>query len=82
MSDDQMHAMQDQRHREALAVDMAGMREHEARARWCEERKADVIYSYFEQLWWVQWMSEEGWFREVSDPDRDTAIDRAMREGK
>jgi hypothetical protein len=82
MTDDQMHALQDQRHREALAVEMAGLRQHAERARWCEERKADVIYSGCEQLWWVQWMSKEGWFREVSDPDRDTAIDRAMTEGK
>jgi len=82
MTNDQQHALQEQRHREALAVEMAGLRADAERARWCEEMKADVIYSSIEELWWVQWLDEKGMFCEVSDPDRNTAIDRAMKEGK
>ena len=102
MTDDQMHAMQDQRHREAMAVEMAGLRirvaEAEAkevqqqadlaalraaaeRARWCEEVKADVKYYAAAAEWVVQFV--RGFqIRTVCHPDRDTAIDRAMQEGR
>lgn len=82
MTDDHMHALQNQRHREALAVEMAGLRAHAERARWCEEHHAEVIYSDVVELWLVLWTDEDGLFQEVSDPDRDTAIDRAMTEDK
>jgi hypothetical protein len=81
MTDDQMHALQDHGHREALALEMAGLRQHAERARWCEERKADVFYSYSQKQWYVSWTSDSG-FRQVPDADRDTAIDRAMTEDK
>jgi|688.fasta_scaffold03352_9 hypothetical protein len=103
MSDDQMHALQDQRHREALAVEMAGLRicvaEAEAkgvqqqadlaalradaeRARWCERNGADVTYSDLEKLWWVQWLDQQGLFIEVSHPDRNASIDKAIKEAR
>ena len=81
MTDDQQHALQEQRHREALVVEMAGLRQHEARARWCEERKADVKYYPAAGEWIVQYMRGFHVRTEI-DPDRNTAIDRAMQEGK
>jgi hypothetical protein len=77
MLDDEQHAIQDRRRREADAVEMAALRAHEERARWCESNCADVTYSDHESLWWVQWLDEEGMFREVSHPDRNAAIDLA-----
>ncbi len=82
MTDDQQHALQEQRRREADSVELAALRADAERNRWCEEKNADVIYSDCEHLWWVQWINEEGLFCEVPDPDRNAAIDRAMREGK
>lgn len=101
MLDDQMHALQDQRLREALAVEMRGLRiraaEAEAkevqqqadlaalraaaeRARWCEERKADVTHHGYRNEWTVAWYQPH--YRMVRDRDRDAAIDRAREEGK
>jgi hypothetical protein len=37
------------------------------RARWCEDRKADVMYLHL----------DDGRLERVSDPDRNTAIDKA-----
>ena len=82
MTDDQQHALQEQRHREALVVEMAGLRQHEARARWCEEMKAAVSWSTLTQKWDVFWYQRAYVSMHVSDPDRNTAIDRAMQEGK
>jgi hypothetical protein len=76
MTDDQMHALQDQRLREALAVEIAALREHAERARWCEERRAAVGWSYIEKQWVVTWFVDDDGFV-LRDTDRDAAIDRA-----
>ena len=62
---------------QAQEADLQRFRAHAERARWCEENDTDVIYSDCERLWWVQWLDQEGTFREVSDPDRNAAIDLA-----
>lgn len=81
MTDDQMHALQDQRHREALAVEMSALRAHAERARWCEEVKADVVHISYVNEWSVVWVANDR-IRSVNATDRDAAIDRAREEGK
>jgi len=80
-TDDQQHALQEQRHREALAVEMAGLRADAERARWCEEMKADVKWSMISNRWHVSWVVNGDYYA-VNRDDRNTAIDRAMQEGK
>lgn len=76
MTDDQQHALQEQRTREAMAVEIAALREHEARAKWCEESKAAVGWSYPERLWLVVWIvGGAGYISRA--PSRDAAIDKA-----
>jgi hypothetical protein len=45
------------------------------RARWCEEMKAEVAWSMSSQRWIVAWYEEA--YKQVSDPDRNAAIDKA-----
>jgi len=47
------------------------------RARWCEEMYAAVSWSPATQQWIVVWHEEAYMQRHVSDPERDTAIDKA-----
>jgi hypothetical protein len=82
MTDDQQHALQEQRRREADAVEMAGLRADAERARWCEEMKAAVSWSTLTQKWDVFWYQRAYVSMHVADPDRNTAIDAAMKEGK
>jgi hypothetical protein len=51
------------------------LREEFKRNQWCEQMKARV-YWLPDGKWWVDW-SLDGWWRTASDPDRDTAIDKA-----
>lgn len=44
------------------------------RARWCEEKKADVMYLHFSGEWHVTRIDR---LERVSDPDRNIAIDKA-----
>jgi len=50
------------------------MTDAEQRNQWCEQMKARV-YWLPDGKWWVDWSDQ--WLRTVSDPDRNTAIDRA-----
>ncbi len=47
------------------------------RARWCEERKAQVSWSITDQTWRVLWYSEAYDLRQTSHSDRNAAIDAA-----
>ncbi len=47
------------------------------RARWCEEKKAEVVWCTTSQQWIVAWCEEAYMLRHVGDPDRNTAIDKA-----
>jgi hypothetical protein len=50
------------------------------RARWCQGMKAEVAWSTTSQRWivaWYDWYEDAYMQRHVSDPDRDTAIDKA-----
>jgi len=47
------------------------------RARWCEEMYAAVSWSQLRQQWNVVWYEKAYTQRQVSDPDRNTAIDKA-----
>jgi hypothetical protein len=50
------------------------MTDAEERNQWCEQMKARV-YWLPDGKWWVDW--SDHWLRTVSDPDRNTAIDKA-----
>jgi hypothetical protein len=50
------------------------MTDAEERNQWCEKMKARV-YWHPDGKWWVDWSDQ--WLRTVSDPDRNTAIDKA-----
>jgi len=47
------------------------------RARWCEDMYAAVSWSQVGQQWDVVWYEKAYMRRHVSDPDRNTAIDKA-----
>ena len=47
------------------------------RAQWCEAMYAAVSWSQVRQQWEVVWHEEAYMQRHVSDPDRNTAIDKA-----
>jgi hypothetical protein len=51
MTDDQQHALTEQRTREAMAVELAALRADAERARWCEENKIDVVYICDRDRW-------------------------------
>jgi hypothetical protein len=63
--------------RDAAITEIERLREHEARARWCEERKAQVSWSITDQTWRVLWYSEACELRQTSHADRNAAIDAA-----
>jgi hypothetical protein len=63
--------------RDAAMAEIERLREHEARARWCEERKAQVSWSITDQTWRVLWYSEACELRQTSHADRNAAIDAA-----
>ena len=48
-----------------------------ARNWWLHDVKADVIYMHFSGEWHVTWIDDGIRVGGVSDPDRDTAIDKA-----
>jgi hypothetical protein len=85
MTDDQQHALQEQRHREALAVEMAGLRADAERYRWlrlqaridsCGRGKRTHPISF--QTIFADAPMDGGNYR-----DRfDAAIDAAMKGGK
>jgi hypothetical protein len=82
MSEDQLRAVVDQRRREADAVEIAALRADAERARWCEEMKAAVSWSTTTQKWDVFWYSRAYVAEHSAHPDRNAAIDAAMRGGK
>jgi hypothetical protein len=59
------------RHRQGAGGEMT---DAEQRNKWCEQMKARV-YWLPDGKWWVDWSDQ--WLRTVSDPDRNTAIDKA-----
>jgi hypothetical protein len=61
----------------AAMAEIERLREHEARARWCEETKAQVSWSITDQTWRVLWYSEAYDLRQTSHSDRNAAIDAA-----
>ena len=66
--------------RQDLLDEVERLREHEARARWCEENRADVCYTENtcgEPQWFVQWDGGKGTVHSVRRPDRNAAIDVA-----
>ena len=85
MTDEQQHALTDQRRREADAVELAGLRADAERARWCEEKLADVQWSDWHEKWEVFWYPDPDAKRKYSvirHPDRNAAIDAAMKGGQ
>jgi hypothetical protein len=77
MTNEQQHALQDQRHREALAVEMAGLRADAERYRFYfgdddAHKKARVEIE-------LKWLAEDGVRTKAG---WDAAIDAAMQEGK
>lgn len=65
-----------------LRAEVERLREDAARARWCEENKADVSWSDCSRRWRVIWRTRL-FFDIATDPDRNAAIDAAMKaEGK
>jgi predicted RNase H-like nuclease (RuvC/YqgF family) len=63
--------------RDAAMAEIERLREHEARARWSEETKAQVSWSITNQTWRVLWYSEAYELRQTSHADRNDAIDAA-----
>ncbi len=64
-----------------LRAEVERLREDAARNRWCEQMKADVSWSDTSRRWRVVWCTR-GFFDIATDPDRNAAIDAAMRGGK
>lgn len=60
----------------ALIAEVRQLRQEAARARWCEENKADVSWLDTSRRWSVVWVAG-GLFDTASDPDRSAAIDAA-----
>ena len=67
---------------EAMAVELAGLRADAERNRWCDRMKADVRYSYERQEWTVEWEAAVTRYAHKTHPDRNAAIDAAMKGGK
>jgi hypothetical protein len=63
--------------RDAARAEVERLREDADRARWCEEMRADVGWSQVDERWVVN-VGE----RRYSHPDRNAAIDAAMKGGK
>lgn len=79
-NEDQQRAQVEKRTREAMAVEIAALRAHEERARWCEEMRADVHWSVYFNAWTVAWHLVKHGPRVSRAADRNAAIDLA-REG-
>ena len=60
-----------------LRAEVDRLREDAARARWCEETKAQVSWSIIKKAWRVLWDSDIHGYRQVSHADRNAAIDAA-----
>lgn len=60
-----------------LRAEVERLRKDEARARWCEETKAQVSWSIINQTWRVLWYSKAYELRQTSHADRNAAIDAA-----
>ena len=60
-----------------LRAEVERLREHEARARWCEQMEAQVSWSVMGKAWRVLWYSEAYELRQTSHVDRNAAIDAA-----
>ena len=60
-----------------LRAEVERLREHETRARWCEQMEAQVSWSMTNETWRVLWYSEACELRQTSHTDRDAAIDAA-----
>ena len=80
LSEDQQRALVAQREREAIAVEMAGLRRDAERARWCERNEADVDWSDIIGTWSVVWVKDvvKRDVRCVRNVSRNAAIDAAM----
>lgn len=65
----------------ALIAELRELREEAARARWCEEMRADVRWSDTSRCWRVVWVTG-GDYHAVNHPDRNTAIDLARGGGR
>lgn len=66
--------------RDAARAEVERLREDAARARWCEEHEADVLFTPFSRVWIVRWIADG--FRHSEASDRNAAIDAAMKGGK
>ena len=64
-----------------LRAEAEKLREDAARNRWCEEMRADVKFSLISMRWHVFWVVG-GDYNANNNPDRNAAIDAAMRGGK
>ena len=62
---------------DGLNAEVERLREHEARARWCEQMEAQVSWSMINEAWRVLWYSEACELRQTSHVDRNAAIDAA-----
>ena len=65
---------------DGLNAEIERLREHQDRARWCEEMKAEVSWSQFAQRWRVVWRPEGYLLRQTVHADRNAAIDAARGE--
>lgn len=59
-----------------LRAEVERLREDAARARWCEEMRADVKFLVVSTCWHVSWVRNGGYFA-VNHTDRNAAIDAA-----
>jgi hypothetical protein len=83
MLDDQQHAIQGRRHREAMAVELAALRAHEERNKWLEENYAGVMWQRAGQYWFCEVPGGPKALTEYFNaPSRNEAIDKAMRGAK
>ena len=66
--------------RQDLLEENERLREHEARARWCENSDAEVVVhrgNNYDRIWTVVWTDGDGNERMSQDSDRNAAIDAA-----
>ena len=82
LTEDQQRALVAQREREAVAVELAGLRRDAERARWCEQNEADVDFLDVEKVWAVVWIQQIKPYEvhDVEATTRNAAIDKAMGE--
>ena len=63
--------------RDAARAEVERLREDAARARWCEENAADVVYLLHARLWMVSWNHDYLGSDKSTGIDRNAAIDAA-----